>query len=56
MLFRSIDEYVKQMYAKWISEGGIDEEWDSYLSKLNAMGLEEYLAQYQAALDRYNSN
>ena len=51
-----IDEYVKQMYAKWISEGGIDEEWDSYLSKLNAMGLEEYLAQYQAALDRYNSN
>ncbi len=50
-----IEEYVKQMYAKWISEGGIDEEWDSYLAKLDSMGLAEYLAQYQSALDRYNA-
>ena len=50
-----IEEYVKQMHAKWISEGGIEEEWDSYLTTLSDMGLEEYLAQYQSALDRYNA-
>lgn len=50
-----ISEYVKQMYAKWITEGGIDKDWDAYIKVLNDMGLEEYLAQYQAALDRYNN-
>ena len=35
--------------------GGIEEEWDSYLTKLNDMGLQELLAVYQEGLDRYNA-
>ena len=27
--------------------GGVDEEWDDYLSRLNSMGLEEYMEIYQ---------
>lgn len=50
-----INPYAEGLYAKWIMEGGIEAEWDSYLKKLDAMGLKEFLAVYQQALDRYNS-
>lgn len=50
-----INPYAEGMYAKWIMEGGIEEEWDNYLETLNAMGLEQFIAIYQQALDRYNS-
>lgn len=46
--------YVKLNYAKWITKGGADAEWDAYIKQLDSMGLKEYLAQYQSALDRYN--
>lgn len=51
-----IDAYVEQCYAKWITKGGIDEDWDGYIQQLNNMGLEEYLSQYQSALERYQKN
>ncbi len=50
-----INPYADGLYAKWIMEGGIEEEWDDYLKTLNKMGLEQFLAVYQGALDRYNS-
>lgn len=55
-LGNDINAYVEQCYAKWITKGGIDEEWDSYIQKLNNMGLEEYMSQYQNALERYQKN
>ncbi len=39
--------------AKWITEGGIDEEWDSYLNELNRAGLERYLEIYQDAYEAH---
>lgn len=48
-------QYANEMYAKWIANGGIDKDWDSYIKKLNDMGVEEYIQIYQAAMDRYNS-
>lgn len=55
-LGNDIDAYVEQCYAKWITKGGIDEEWDDYIQKLNNMKLEEYIAQYQSALERYQKS
>lgn len=55
-LGNDIDAYVEQSYAKWITKGGIDEEWDGYIQQLNNMGLEEYISQYQSALERYQKN
>ncbi|WP_165444950.1 extracellular solute-binding protein [Gracilibacillus phocaeensis] len=40
-------------WAEWLSEGGIEQEWDSYLEELNNMGLERFKEIYQTAYDNY---
>lgn len=52
-LTTDIDKYVESTRAKWITEGGIDEEWDAYVEQLNAMGLERLIEIYTDAYDRY---
>ncbi|WP_033165038.1 extracellular solute-binding protein [Clostridium sp. KNHs205] len=51
-----IKQYAEQMKAEWILNGGIEKEWDSYLKKLDQLGLKEYLAIKQKYLDSYLSN
>lgn len=48
-----INSYVNTMRAKWVTEGGIDEEWDAYVAQLQAMGLEDMNAIYFSAYARY---
>ncbi len=43
--------YTNEMRAKWLAYGGIDAEWDAYVARLNAMGLQEFIAIYQNAYD-----
>lgn len=50
-----INVYVNDLTAKWIVEGGIEQEWDAYVKQLNDMGLEEYMTIRQEALDTYLS-
>lgn len=51
-----IEAYVEKNYAGWISNGGIDEEWDAYMEKLNSMNLDEYVKIHQTAYDRYSAS
>lgn len=48
--------YVKEMTAKWMMNGGIDEEWDTYIKKLKQMKMEKMITIYQNAYDRYISS
>lgn len=50
-----IKEFVNLKRAQWLSSGGIEGEWDGYIAQLDAMGLNELVSIYQAALDRYNA-
>lgn len=50
-----IKEYAEQMKATWILMGGIDDEWDAYLKKMDDLGLSEYLGLKQKYLDAYLS-
>ena len=52
-IYVSIDSYVKQQASKWVVDGGIEEEWDSYLANLKNMGLDEFIKIQQDAYDRY---
>ena len=52
-LFPDIDNYVKTQYAHWVVDGGVDEEWDAYLAKLDQMGLADYVAIQEAAYAAY---
>lgn len=48
--------YVDQTYANWIVNGGIENEWDSYLQKLDQMHLQDYIDIYETAYERYQNS
>ncbi|MDF2993762.1 MAG: carbohydrate transporter substrate-binding protein family [Microbacterium sp.] len=49
-----IKALVEQKRAEWIVSGGVEREWESYVSQLEAMGLPRLVEIYQSALDRFN--
>lgn len=58
----TINEYISDIQAltseqtaKWLVDGGIDEEWDSYLSQLDKTGLQLVIKAWQDAYDRYET-
>ncbi|GAE28795.1 hypothetical protein JCM9152_129 [Halalkalibacter hemicellulosilyticusJCM 9152] len=51
-----IMDFVDQKQASWLLNGGIEDEWDSYLEQLERMGLNELMEIYQDGLDRFKSN
>lgn len=51
-LTTDIGGYVLQSRASWITEGGIDEQWDAYVAQLNAMGLERFIEIRMGAYER----
>ncbi|MDL2318140.1 extracellular solute-binding protein [Eubacteriales bacterium OttesenSCG-928-A19] len=48
-----ITEYVKETLAKWIVEGGVDEDWDAYISQLERLNLDEMMSIYQTGYNRF---
>lgn len=44
--------YVYKTQAKWIADGGIDQEWDAYLVQLKKLNVDDYIALYKKAFDR----
>ncbi|MDF2802201.1 MAG: sugar transporter substrate-binding protein [Anaerocolumna sp.] len=52
ILYLDINSYVTTMQAKWVTEGGIDEEWDTYLDTLKQMGYDDFM---KIQLDAYNN-
>jgi putative aldouronate transport system substrate-binding protein len=52
-----VKSYVVQSMARFISgDLNIETGWDGYLSDLNRMGINDYMAIYQAAYDVWKSN
>ncbi|MFK7694416.1 extracellular solute-binding protein [Paenibacillus sp. HJGM_3] len=51
-----IENYVKEMLAKFITGTASFDTWDQYVSTLNRMGLDRYMKTYKAAYDRYNAS
>ena len=45
--------YVSQQYAHWVTEGGVEEEWDAYIEQLNRMNVNELIDIHLAAYARY---
>lgn len=50
-----IKQYAEQKKAEWILNGGIEEEWEDYLKKMDDLGLQKYLEIKQSYLDAYLS-
>ncbi|NRG39308.1 extracellular solute-binding protein [Rathayibacter sp. VKM Ac-2835] len=43
--------YAMQKTSQWIAEGGVDEEWDEYVSQLTSIGLDQNVELWQKAYD-----
>ena len=56
LLYTDINSYARTLQAKWVTEGGIDGEWDSYMQSLNRMGLEKFLEIHNDAYKTYLKN
>ncbi|GGO01497.1 extracellular solute-binding protein [Saccharibacillus kuerlensis] len=52
---QDIQDYVTEMEAKFINGTASFDEWDSYVSTLEKMGLSRYMETYKAAYERYSS-
>jgi putative aldouronate transport system substrate-binding protein len=50
----AISNYVNNQYAKWVVNGGVEKEWNSYLGKLQnkSLGLNQNIAIWQKWYDR----
>ena len=44
------------MYAHWVVDGGIEDEWDAYVSQLSAMQPGDYISIYEDAYAAYLQN
>ena len=53
LLNNDIHSYAATKVAQWITEGGVEEEWDAYLQQLENLGLSRYLELYQQAYDEF---
>ncbi|MFX3764216.1 ABC transporter substrate-binding protein, partial [Streptococcus suis] len=51
-----MNEFIYRKRAEWIVNGGIEEEWDSYLNELESYGLSDWLAIKQKYYDQYQEN
>ena len=49
-----IKALVEQKRAEWITAGGVEGEWDGYVSQLESMGLERLVEIWQAGYDRFS--
>ena len=47
-----VDTYVNKKIVEWFANGGVEDEWESYLNELNNMGVETYVSIYQEAYNR----
>jgi putative aldouronate transport system substrate-binding protein len=54
-VFIDLSSYINQISAKWVVEGGIEDEWDDYLAQLETMGLTEFMEIQQEAFSRYEA-
>ncbi len=50
-----IKSMTEEKVAHWLRDGGIETEWDQYLTDLDNMGLQDVIGAWQAAYDRYIS-
>lgn len=50
-----INRIVSEKRATWITEGGVDEEWDAYIQSLKDVGLDRYLEIEVDAVDAFNN-
>ncbi len=53
VLTTDIAQYINECRSRWIMNGYTENDWNEYIKKLDAYGLEEYLSIFQKYLDAF---
>ncbi len=53
VLTTDIVQYINECKARWVMNGLTDNDWNDYLEKLDAYGLDEYLSIFQKYFDAF---
>ena len=53
ILMADINGYVGKTYARWIVEGGVEQEWDSYVAELRKLNIERLVEIWQQGYDSF---
>jgi putative aldouronate transport system substrate-binding protein len=56
LLYTDISSYVTTMQAKWVTEGGVEEEWNTYIDTLKQMGYDDFMKIQNDAYQAYQSS
>jgi putative aldouronate transport system substrate-binding protein len=48
-----IQNLIRNKYATWIIEGGVDAEWDAYKAELKKLRIDEYVGIHQRSYDHW---
>ena len=52
---KDIMDYVRTTEARWMTAGGVEEEWNDFLKQLDSLGIDEYVKVKQSILDRFQN-
>ncbi|HEY8362189.1 MAG TPA: hypothetical protein VIK77_04825 [Tissierellaceae bacterium] len=55
LLWADLSNLINSHYAKWITEGGVEAEWDSYIKEMNNAGLPRAIEIMQKYYDEYKA-
>lgn len=55
-LYSEIAFYIGRNQAAWVTEGGIEEQWDGYIDTLNQIGYEDFMKIQTDAYNTYMTN
>ena len=47
-----LNSLINQTQARWVTQGGIENEWDNYIRQLNVIGLQRYIDIMMAGYNR----
>jgi putative aldouronate transport system substrate-binding protein len=53
LLKAEINTFSKEVLTNFITKGVTDTSWNAFLANLQSLHIDEYIALYQAAYDRY---
>ena len=53
VLMADINGYIDKTYARWIVEGGVEEEWDDYVAELQKLNIDRLVEIWQQGYDQF---
>lgn len=56
VLITDIQTYVEAQFAHWVVDGGVENEWDSYIKQLDDMGVQELMEIITTAYRAYEDS